>query len=236
MNSEIVQRWFEMYRSKDFSDIDQIMSPSYTRHHAFGTNIVSSKEHAEVSAGRARETNLLDFDYFDEGDKVCAIWSFENESGGGSCVQIYRVADERLVETWYSAVVDKVWQWDTAITGDTDVAANKKVFERWYEEVYAQRKPELIPEIAGPMFLRHEAEGDFEVTAEEHRERLRPYLESSTGPLEQDYVYIAGKDKVAVIGNTEVHGLGDRNWVQAWRVSDGKLVESWWAGLGEGEW
>jgi hypothetical protein len=170
-------------------------------------------------------------EYFGEGNRVCVLYAIQSPDGDVSGVQIYRIEDSKIAETWVSgSAAGQLWTWDPAITGDKTPNANKAVIRRWYDEVYRHRDWQRVPEVAGPVFLRHEATGTFEATAEEHSKRLLRGFESGAGPMVLEYQVIAGSDKVAVIGTYPARGW---NWVQAWRVRDGKLVESWWPGFTE---
>ncbi len=50
---------------------------------------------------------------------------------------------------------------------------NKAVMRRWYEEVYNQRHLALMPELAGPEYIRHEPTGTWTATIAEHLERVK---------------------------------------------------------------
>jgi hypothetical protein len=44
---------------------------------------------------------------------------------------------------------------------------NKAVIRRWIDEMYGQGQFELMPELAGPKYLRHEKTGTFSVDVED---------------------------------------------------------------------
>ena len=50
---------------------------------------------------------------------------------------------------------------------------NKAVLRRWYDEMWAHCAFDLVPEIAGPTYTRHDFGGTRTVTAEEYRDSLR---------------------------------------------------------------
>ena len=49
---------------------------------------------------------------------------------------------------------------------------NKAILRRWYDEMWAHCNFDLIPEIAGPSYTRHDVVGERTVTAEEYRDQL----------------------------------------------------------------
>ena len=83
---------------------------------------------------------------------------------------------------------------------------------------------------------RHESTGTFTVTVEEHIERLTNTLKSRAPVTVRKYELIADGDKVAVVGTARSN---DRivNWVQVFRLENGKIAETWWLGNVRGvEW
>ena len=112
---------------------------------------------------------------------------------------------------------------------------NKAVLRRWYDEMWSKKNTDLIPELAGPEYVRHEGGGTRRLTAEEYR--------SQTAAIAKDWVIsdmryslMAEGDKVVAIGSWKVNGT-QMDWVQAFRVHQGKLVETWLSGIGvESKW
>ena len=48
----------------------------------------------------------------------------------------------------------------------------RAVLTRWYDEMWARKNFDLVPEIAGPTYTRHEMGGTREVTAAAYRDQL----------------------------------------------------------------
>jgi hypothetical protein len=74
------------------------------------------------------------------------------------------------------------------------------------------------------VFIRHEPEGTFSGTAEEHGARLQQGFGGPTPNLRYDAVFEG--NMVAVTGVSQ----RGAPFTQARRVANGKLVESWFAG------
>ena len=49
----------------------------------------------------------------------------------------------------------------------------KAVLRRWYDEMWSQKNPDLVTELAGPDYVRHEPNGTRSLTAREYQEQLR---------------------------------------------------------------
>jgi hypothetical protein len=111
----------------------------------------------------------------------------------------------------------------------TTAAEAKAVLSRWYDEMWAQKNFALVPEIAGPVYTRHETTGTREVTAEEYRDALAGSLSDAVVEGLR-YRLIAEDDRVVAIGTWKIDGQ-QWDWVQAFRVEGGKLVETWLSGI-----
>jgi hypothetical protein len=115
----------------------------------------------------------------------------------------------------------------------------KALLHRWYGEMWSQGRAELIPELAGPIYTRHEMGGTRVVTAEEYRDQTAGLLSKVT-IRDLRYGMIAEGDKVCVIGSWRFSGPSESgkdstptpwDWVQMFRAENGKLVETWLSGI-----
>ena len=106
----------------------------------------------------------------------------------------------------------------------------KAVLRRWYDEMWSQKNTDLVPELAGPVYVRHESGGTRSLTGEEYRAQLAAIV-ASWEITDMRYSLISEGDKVVAIGSWKVDGK-QMDWVQAFRVEKGKLVETWLSGIG----
>ncbi len=114
--------------------------------------------------------------------------------------------------------------------------ANKALLRRWYDEMWANLDFARIPELAGPTYTRHDMRGTRVVTAEEYRDEL---LAVATQWTISDFSYflIAEGDYVTSIGSWKVNDTMQWDWVQAFRIENGKLVETWLPAMAtDGKW
>jgi hypothetical protein len=112
---------------------------------------------------------------------------------------------------------------------------SKAVMRRWYDEMWSQKNTDLIPELAGPNYVRHEAGGTRTVSAEEYRAQTAA-ISADWAITDMRYSLISEGDRVVAIGSWKVNG-NQMDWVQAFRVEKGKLVETWLSGIGlESKW
>lgn len=111
----------------------------------------------------------------------------------------------------------------------------RRVLQRWYDDMWFARNWELVPELAGPVYTRHETGGTSQVRAEDYQAIVRSVCESMT-ITDGRYRLIADGDRVAAIGSWKLDGT-QWDWVQAFRVENGKIVETWLSGVGtESNW
>jgi len=107
---------------------------------------------------------------------------------------------------------------------------NKAVLRRWLDEMWIHGKfRELMPELAGPEYIRHHSNGTFTVTVEEYIDKCEQIFQKSKqtyNNVEFDYELMAEGDKVATIASYNMDGEKFLA-VQVFRLSNGKLVETW---------
>lgn len=126
--------------------------------------------------------------------------------------------------------------------GSMTTAETKELLVRWYDEMWSQGRAELIPELAGPIYTRHEMSGTRSVTAEEYRDQTAGFL-THVSVHDMKYCLVAEGDKVCAVGSWRLRGrpgaAGDWgpdgkqwDWVQLFRAEDGRLVETWLSGIG----
>ena len=106
----------------------------------------------------------------------------------------------------------------------------KTILRRWYDEMWSKRNADLIPELAGPVYTRHEMGGTRTVTAEEYRDQVSGFM-AQIEITDMRYSLVAEGDKVCAIGSWKVGGK-QWDWVQVFRAENGKLVETWLSGIG----
>jgi predicted SnoaL-like aldol condensation-catalyzing enzyme len=114
--------------------------------------------------------------------------------------------------------------------------ANKAVLRRWYDEMWSNLDFDLIPELAGPTYTRHDVRGTRSVTAEEYRDELLP-VKGQWTISDFHYFLMAEGDYVTAIGTWKINGAMQWDWVQTFRLENGKLVETWLPAMAtEGRW
>ncbi len=86
------------------------------------------------------------------------------------------------------------------------------MLRRWYDEMWGAQNPDLVPELAGPVYVRHEMGGTRSVTAEEYQQQVAA-LCSQAEFTDLRYRLIAEDDHVVAIGSwkwTATSGTGCR--------------------------
>lgn len=109
--------------------------------------------------------------------------------------------------------------------------ANKALLKRWYDEMWGKLNFDLLPELAGPNYTRHDLMGTRTITAEEYRDQCKGYA-SDWKISDFHYFVMAEGDYVTSIGTWVVNGDMQWDWVQTFRVENGKLVETWLPAMG----
>jgi predicted SnoaL-like aldol condensation-catalyzing enzyme len=118
-NRQVVRRWWEeMYAEHRFDELmPALAGPAYIRHESTGTWTATVREHlARVKElygpGREKPRPQFTAGLLAEGDKVAGWGTMRGYRGGAtkddevySFVQLFRLANGRLVETWFPAWV-----------------------------------------------------------------------------------------------------------------------------------
>ena len=113
---------------------------------------------------------------------------------------------------------------------------NKALMRRWYDEMWANLDFAKIPDLAGPTYTRHDIRGTRAVTAEEYRDELLPMKDLWT-ISDFKYFLMAEGDYVTSIGTWKINGQMQWDWVQTFRIENGKLAETWLPAMAmEGNW
>jgi SnoaL-like polyketide cyclase len=118
----------------------------------------------------------------------------------------------------------------------------KALLRRWYDEMWGQLRADLIPELVGPVYMRHEMGGTRSVTPEEYRDQTAAFM-TQISVHDFRYGLIAEEDKVCAVGSwrlkaaegvNDVFGAEGKqwDWVQLFRAENGRLVETWLSGIG----
>ena len=114
---------------------------------------------------------------------------------------------------------------------------NKAVVRRWVDEMYGEHNFDIMPELAGPLYHRHDPSGAYTVSVEEHIKTLKERYGGKDRQLEQSYRLFAEGDMVCMIGTSKGYRKGGKtdhdvyNYVQAFRLENGKIVETWFPGF-----
>ena len=113
--------------------------------------------------------------------------------------------------------------------------ASRALLRRWYDEMWPGGRPDLILELVGETYTRHESGNTRVVTAAAYREQVAALMQSIQ-IRDLHYSLFAEDDRVCAIGSWRLDE-GEWDWVQAFRVCEGRLVETWLSGVatqGEG--
>ena len=112
-----------------------------------------------------------------------------------------------------------------------DADATKALLRRWYDEMWAAKNAELILELVGPTYTRHEMGGTRVVTAQEYRDQTSAVM-AAVEIEDMRYALVGEGDKICAVGSWRFNGA-PWDWVQLFRAEEGRLVETWLSGIGQ---
>ena len=112
---------------------------------------------------------------------------------------------------------------------------NLATLRRWYNDMWGQANADLVTELANTQYLRHDMTGANNLLqAEEYQAMTRA---GSEGRVVEDFTYylVAEGDYVGALGRYIRDGNDQWDWVQIFRLEDGRLSETWLPAMGGNE-
>lgn len=112
---------------------------------------------------------------------------------------------------------------------------NIQTLSRWYNEMWGQANPDLIPELVNTHYLRHDMTGANNLLTPEEYQLITKM--GSEGREVEDFTYylVAEGDYVGALGRYIRDGNDQWDWVQIFRLEDGLLSETWLPAMGGNE-
>ena len=113
----IFDRWEEVWHHGKLELVSETVGPTYVRHGAQGTRTVTAEEYREEIAATRKKMPDIRFTMHDgatQGDKVWFRWTLNatNAETGKPVtqagLQVYRVANGKLVETWAATLSGQI--------------------------------------------------------------------------------------------------------------------------------
>ena len=112
---------------------------------------------------------------------------------------------------------------------------NIQTLSRWYNDMWGQCNADLVPELANSQYLRHDMTGANNlISAEDYQTITRMGCE---GRVVEDFTYylVAEEDYIGALGRYIRDGNDQWDWVQIFRLEDGRLTETWLPAMGGNE-
>jgi predicted ester cyclase len=119
--------------------------------------------------------------------------------------------------------------------------ANATLFVRWNDEAWHQGRLELVPQLAGPAYVRHEASGTRTVTAAQYAQEMAALRAAIPDVRFAVHDCFAEGDRIwtrwTLVGTAARTGAPIRRMgSQSYRVSQGRLVETWVTMVADAAW
>jgi predicted SnoaL-like aldol condensation-catalyzing enzyme len=244
-NLEVIQIWGdEIWGNGRLELVPEVVGSEYLRHEMNGTRVTTPEEYAKEIERARKALTFMPHAAAADGDLAWFRYSFrETRPGGtetlGKGIQVYRLEDGKLVETWVM-IEDGAWQdVDSALIiaeGPGD-ERNRETLRLWVEEVWGKGRLELVPELVGPKYVRHQMGETTVVTPEEYAKYIEKRLGANAdfvghaSAYTGDLVWSRFSTRVTAPDGTEKLSRG----LQVYRLEDGKLVETWWLNA-DGAW
>lgn len=245
-NRATMQRWYnEMWGKTDSSRIKDCIAPEYLRHDVTGANnIVTVDSYAAMTKAGMEGKIVNDFTYYMvvEGEYIGTLGRYLFGDGEQwDWVQLFRLEKGRLAETWLPGmggnetrafpVPVNAWSGteipDQKLIPMTDT---KRVVKNWYEHLAAGTDAsECLTEAVR---VHDMLDSDITLEAVDFHKRWRFLMQHETA-CDLKLLLIEENDIVFATG---MWSLGDDkrewNWVQAFRLEDGRIAQTWITSIG----
>lgn len=245
-NLAILQRWYnEMWGRPDPSILPELVAEKYLRHDVTGANNrVTPAEYQAMVTHAVGDEDVQDFSYFliAEGDFVAALGRYVLKEGRQwDWVQLFRVGRNGLSETWLPGMgghephaipnPDFAWTKGT-IPGlqHDETNATKQVVSNWYEQLMTGKE---VTDLLAPEVRWHDMiEADTAFSGHDVQQRMRDFMQNDHATDLELHLVQSG-DFVVATGMWQL-GKDQRewNWVQAFRIENGLIAESWLTSIG----
>lgn len=245
-NLERLQSWYHnMWGACNPHLVPEHAADFYLRHDPSGpATRLSNLQYRDICviAMEGRKTTDFQFFFIGEGDFVAALGRLIFSDGEQwDWVQLFRLEDARLAETWLPAMgvdvpigyprPENAWD-DAAIPeqDDSDFDSHKQRVKSWYEDLAAGK--DITRHLAPAVRWSDMQDADITLTPEELQARLKQHMQGDTA--EGMKLHLIGEGDYVVA--TGLWSLGDDkrrwNWVQAFHLEDGLIARFWGNAIG----
>ncbi len=254
-NREVLQHWYNnMWGKTDFDLIPSIAAAKYLRHDITGANnLMPSESYRDMLKPVLGHLEVEAFTYYlvCEGDYVGALGRYLLPGDKQwDWVQLFRVQDQRLVETWLAGMGGtdpmgyphprNLWTGTEIPTADISDSPNKQLVRAWLNCLAGQESA-IAADFLAPQLRAHDLFGaDQLVTPQEYFSKLRALMnDQNASDLQCFLIEESSVQENNVHANTVVFAtcswkLGEPgenarqwDWVQAFEISDGKIARTW---------
>lgn len=245
-NLAILQRWYdEMWGRPDPSILPELVAETYLRHDVTGANnSVTPAEYQAMVTHAVGHEDVRDFSYFlvAEGDFVAALGRYVLKEGRQwDWVQLFRVGPNGLSETWLPgmggheprAIPNPDFAWTKGTIPDLqhdETNLTKQVVSLWYERLMAGSE---VTGLLAPEVRWHDMiEANAALSGHDVQHRMRDLMKNDHA-TDLDLHLVQSGDFVVATGMWQL-GEDQRewNWVQAFRIENGLIAESWLTSIG----
>ncbi len=244
-NRETLLLWVdEIWGNGRLELVPEVVGPEYLRHEMNGTRVTTPEEYAKEIERNRQFVEFMGHAGAFDGDLAWFRYSFRQTRPGGTetlgkGIQIYRLEDGKLVETWVMTE-DGAWpdvDSELSVAEGPGGERNRETLRLWVEEVWGKGRLELVPELVGPQYVRHQMGETTVVTPDEYAKYIEKRLGANAefvghaSAFTGDLVWSRFSTRVTAPDGTEKLSRG----LQVYRLEDGKLVETWWLNA-DGAW
>lgn len=245
-NRATMERWYnEMWGKTDSSKIKDFVAPEYLRHDVTGANnIVTVESYTAMTKAGMDGKVVNDFTYVTivEGDFIGTFARYAFGDGEQwDWVQLFRLENGRLLETWLPGMggtetrgypkPEDTWLENTVPDQNrSTMSAAKNTIRAWFEHLAAGT--DATDYLCQSVRSHDMNKSDIELDASAFQSRWRSLMQNDTASGLK--LFVIEEHDLAIATGMWTLGEDKRewNWVQAFRLKDGKIAQSWITSIG----
>ena len=114
-NLETIERWMEIWNNGEYDLMSETVTSTYIRHEPKGSRVVTRDKYLEEIKSLREKINMrfISLKISADQDRIWVLWTVTTtspetgEKQFGRGVQIYRLEEGKLAETWWMGTIDQ---------------------------------------------------------------------------------------------------------------------------------
>lgn len=240
-NRAVLRHWYDhMWGKVNFDLIPDIAAAKYLRHDITGANnLMPAESYRDMLKPVLGHLEVKDFSYYlvCEADYVGAIGRYILEGDKQwDWVQLFRVADQHLVETWLTGMGGtdpmgyphprNVWSGSEIPRGSLPMTANKQAVLDWLQSLVTSPAGGESGVLADRLRVHDQLSADREVSGQQYQQEFCGLMNANS-VSDFQYFLVGEGDVVFATCSWKLDNSRQWDWVQAFQLENARITRTW---------